>query len=159
MSLSAMRYLSCSHCLRETRHLVSTLRKVFPRLPGSAILSQQIPYACPECNHLGLFPVPKLLKFFDIPDYIRHPDGMVEFLVGLACEQEFCESQVLVFAPMDSDIDSAEAKVRIREWSRADFTCRQGHWATLVAGWFIPTPKRMTILNGMRRESSRRSLL
>jgi hypothetical protein len=127
MSLSAMRYLSCSHCLRETRHLVSTLRKIFQRLPGSAILSQQIPYVCPACNHLGLSPVPQLVNLFDIPDYIRHPDDMVEFLVGLDCEQEFCESQILVFAPIELGVDSVAAKARIREWNRADLTCRQGH--------------------------------
>jgi hypothetical protein len=127
MSLSAMRYLPCSHCWRETRHLVSTLREIFPRLPASAMVSQQIPYACPACNHLGLSPVPQLVNLFDIPSHIRHPDEMVEFLVGLDCEQDFCESQILVFAPMESDIDSAAAKARIREWSRADLSCRQGH--------------------------------
>jgi hypothetical protein len=127
MSLSAMRYLSCGNCRRETRHLVSTLREVFQRLPRAVILSQEIPYACSACNHLGLSQVPQLINLFDIPDYIRHPDELIEFLVGLDCDQEFCESQILVFAPMESDIDSVVAKARIREWNRADLTCRQGH--------------------------------
>lgn len=127
MSLSAMRYLSCSHCGRETRHLVSILREVFQRLPGPAILSQQIPYACPACNHLGIALVPQLLNLFDFPEHIRHPDGLVEFLVELDCDQDFCESRVLVFAPMKLPTCTEEPKLRIREWIRAVLTCRQGH--------------------------------
>lgn len=127
MPLSAMRYLSCGHCGRETRHLVSTLREIFQRLPGSALLSQQVPYACPTCNYLGLAHVPQLLNLFDIPEHIRHPDDLVEFLLQLDCEQDFCESEILVFAPLKTQGGSAEPKARIREWNRADLTCRQGH--------------------------------
>jgi hypothetical protein len=127
MSLSAMRYLSCSNCGRATRHFLPTLREILQWLPGSAIHSQEIPYACSACNHLGPSRVSQLFHLFDIPEHIRHPDDMVEFLVGLDCEQDFCESQILVFAPIESDIGLVAAKPRIREWNRADLTCRQGH--------------------------------
>ena len=122
-----MTFLSCSLCGCETRHFLSTLRKILQNLPLAAGHSQQIPYACSACNHLGLSQVPQLLHLCDIPAHLRHPDEMVEFLVGLDCEQDFCESQVLVFAPFESQLSSAEAEVRVRDWSPADFTCGRGH--------------------------------
>jgi len=127
MPVVGMKYLKCIHCQRETRHRTSTLEQVFQRLPVSATVSQQIPYACPACNHLGVADVPIVSKLFDFLDRKRHPDDAVEFLVHLECEQDNCESRIIVFAPMERGTGDDQAKLRMKQWIRSDLKCQQGH--------------------------------
>src|SRR5208283_4443782 len=87
----------------------------------------RVPYACPQCRHLGLGTIPPTTKLFDGVSPDQHPDGAVEFLIALECENKSCESRVEVLAPMERGTDDIQATRRVQNWIDDGLKCPEGH--------------------------------
>jgi hypothetical protein len=127
MSLVMMKEICCGSCGRSTRHLASTLERIFPRLLASATDAQQTIYACPHCKHLGLVSVPLQSRLWHTPGQEPDPDDVVAFVVMLECAQEGCLARISVLAPMKPGTNESQAKQQMIEWRDSGLACQQGH--------------------------------
>ena len=122
-----MKEIYCPRCARPTRHLESSLRQAFVRLSASSRDSQQVSYACPECDHLGLTEIPGDGKWVQFPDDKQHPDDAVAFSIALECANSNCRSRAIVLAPMKRGTDVDQVKQRMRRWIDDGLKCPEGH--------------------------------
>src|SRR5438128_4725161 len=123
-----MKEICCGNCKRPTRHLLSTVQQMCAHLPESAMETEQINYACPECKHLGHAWIPGASISVELQNPTAHPDGTVSFLIAIECAEKNCQSRIAVFAPMKHGTDSLQARGRLQGWiDDGEIRCAKGY--------------------------------
>jgi len=131
MSIAKLSGVRCTLCGCRCVRTKSTLVQILQGLRGTTQDTQQISFACPQCQQLVIaetFIDESVQKFEDAPGQIAKYSGQMDLVVEVRCGKKDCISPAIVFVPIqEPTINPDRLHSYLDRYANAGVRCQQGH--------------------------------